>query len=54
MKRNINKIAIAYVVLSVLFFVKIIRSDIGMILYASITILFMFFVLFVNKKNDQA
>lgn len=50
MKKILNQLAIPYVVLTMLFINKIIKTEIGMVAYSTITILFMFYHLQINKK----
>ena len=46
--------AIAYVLITLLFIKKILNTDFGLILYASTGILFMFFVLYINRKQEDS
>lgn len=53
MKNIVNKLAIAYVLITLLFIKIILNTDLGLILYASTSIIFMFFVLYINRKQED-
>lgn len=53
MKKIVNKLAIVYVLITLLFIRKILNTELGLILYASTSILFMFYVLYINKQQGE-
>lgn len=53
MKKYINQLALLHTILTLLFFSKIIQTEIGLITYSTTTIIFMFYVLYINKRVDS-
>ncbi len=53
MKNIINKLAIAYVLITLLFINKLLNTDAGLIVYTSTSILFMFIVLYINRASSK-
>lgn len=52
MKKYVNLFGIIYTILTFIFFRKIIKTDIGLVIYSTTTILLMFYTLYINKKVD--
>ena len=53
MKKYIDQLALLHTILTLLFFSKIIQTEIGLITYSTTTIIFMFYVLYINKRIDS-
>lgn len=54
MKNFINRLAMLYVVLTLLLITKLLHTDIGLIIYVSTSVLFMVYVLYINKKDKNS
>lgn len=54
MKLIVNRLAMLHVLLTLLFIRKLLKTDEGLVLYASISFLLMAFVLYVNRDKGNS